>query len=326
MRTLLMLIMISVVMSVGVVSVSASNIKFVADLGIDHITFETDPHSIIVEGRTLIPLRSVSENLNMTVDYGVDPHTDVQYVRIWNCDNVLTIPLQAEEYIVNKFGSYTDYDGEDLIELDYTKNQYIKLEYPIIVKDGRTFVPIRLLSETFNFTNLTWDGSARTIRFGYDNYYAENPIYDALALSWNREALEYSRGFMTDIEIIMDQKYHNLPIGSKEYNRIMEETIERYSYTNTPIDEDGYFTRATKQPSTQQSNQPKFNIGDRVQLGSDIVGTVVGVPSYGKVTVAWEKYVVSNPNHLFLDEMARKGLYENTVSTVHDYLVYKLNY
>lgn len=83
----------------------------------------TDQAPIIVSGRTLIPLRSIFEALNASVDY--DQATQTVYANKGNT----TISL--------KLGS----------KIATINNVNVELDVPAQVINGRTLVPVRFVSE-----------------------------------------------------------------------------------------------------------------------------------------------------------------------------------
>jgi len=99
------------------------------------INFDIKP--FIENNRTLVPLRAIFEELGAVVS--------------WNNNKV------------------TAKKGNTLISLEIGSNKMlvngkaIKLETPAQIKDNRTFVPLRAVSEAFN-NNVEWDGVKKVIK------------------------------------------------------------------------------------------------------------------------------------------------------------------
>jgi hypothetical protein len=90
-------------------------------------------------GRTLVPIRFVSEALNFNVSY----NSSTKEISIVDSLKTHKILLYA-----NKKTAYVD--GKP-VQLDVA---------PVIVPPGRTFVPIRFVTETFN-GSVNWDAATR---------------------------------------------------------------------------------------------------------------------------------------------------------------------
>ena len=96
-------------------------------------------------GRTLVPIRFVSEALNFNVSY----NSSTKEISIVDSLKTHKILLYA-----NKKTAYVD--GKP-VQLDVA---------PVIIPPGRTFVPIRFVTETFN-GSVNWDAATRTIEISF---------------------------------------------------------------------------------------------------------------------------------------------------------------
>jgi hypothetical protein len=111
-----------------------------ASVGSETINLEAPP--FIEKGFTLVPLRFISEAFGASVDWN-----DALKVITINY-RTLTIQLQV---------------GSTVAVVD---NSIVKLDAPPKIMNGRTFVPIRFISETFGAT-VDWDGTTKTITITY---------------------------------------------------------------------------------------------------------------------------------------------------------------
>lgn len=106
---------------------------------------EGDVSPMIVNNRTLVPLRLVSENLGCDVNW----RPEDQSIRI----------IQGARALDLKLGSKTAYilenGGKKAISMDVS---------PLVVKN-RTLVPIRFISENFG-EKVTWDPDNKTVAIG----------------------------------------------------------------------------------------------------------------------------------------------------------------
>lgn len=110
-------------------------------LWIDGNYVESDAAPFIEESRTLVPLRVISENLGLNVDW----NSETKEVTISNGEEIFVFVI-GEKY----------YEKSD--------SQFPMDAAPKIVSD-RTFVPIRVIAELFN-KEVNWDNANRTVVIG----------------------------------------------------------------------------------------------------------------------------------------------------------------
>lgn len=108
------------------------------DIVINNKKVETPDAPYIKEERTLVPLRLISENLGIKVDWN---NTNRQVVLKKSSGDIL-LPIQKDYYLVNGQKVPTEISGE--------------------IKNDRTFVPVRLIAELFD-RNVGWDNNTKTV-------------------------------------------------------------------------------------------------------------------------------------------------------------------
>ena len=113
----------------------------------------TDVAPVIENGRTLVPIRVISENLGLEVD--------------WDKDLKQITVSQADDHFIFVIGQNFYAKDEIKHDLDVA---------PKIIND-RTFVPIRVIAEAFN-QEVNWDNVARTVAIGsgYEAQQAPAPL------------------------------------------------------------------------------------------------------------------------------------------------------
>lgn len=119
-------------------------------LFVDGNHIKTDAEPFIENGRTLVPIRFISENLKNKVD--------------WNSDEKEVTVTPEEEREISKIELII---GSDIAKL-YDKDGNIKeekLEVPAKITNSRTFVPVRFISETLG-TEVNWDPENRVVIIG----------------------------------------------------------------------------------------------------------------------------------------------------------------
>lgn len=92
----------------------------------------------IVDGRTLVPIRFVSENLGADVSWDEETRT----VTMMDGTNVIRLTIDSDEAVVN--------------------GRTVKLDVPAMIMDASTMVPIRFVSENLG-ADVSWDGDTRTV-------------------------------------------------------------------------------------------------------------------------------------------------------------------
>jgi len=97
-----------------------------------------DVKPFVVNGRTLVPIRFVAENLNATVDYDAP----TKCVTITKADKEIKIFVGQKKTIVNGVVG--------------------QLDEPPVTKNGRTFVPLRFVAENLDCI-VDWNSSTRTV-------------------------------------------------------------------------------------------------------------------------------------------------------------------
>lgn len=111
-------------------------------------TVEMDTPATIVEDRTLVPLRAVSNALNCAV--GWDP--DTRGVIIYNHDRSITDNIVL---------CWIEHQNAFLISGDAFKKSYSMDVAPMIIQD-RTYVPIRAISELLG-AEVDWNSDTREV-------------------------------------------------------------------------------------------------------------------------------------------------------------------
>ncbi|MDP4181039.1 MAG: copper amine oxidase N-terminal domain-containing protein [Bacillota bacterium] len=108
---------------------------------------ETDSSPVIISGRTLVPLRAISNGLNANVTWDSATQTVTVTKSVYGDtygakNTIVTIKL-----------------GSDTIKVDGTN---VKIEVPARIIGSRTFVPIRFIGEIFKM-KFDWDNQSQTV-------------------------------------------------------------------------------------------------------------------------------------------------------------------
>ena len=110
---------------------------------------ELDAVPIIRNGRTMLPARFVAENLGATVDWNADTQTVlISLINSYGHSNKsIEITIGSENATITEQGNTFNFS----------------LDAPAFIENGRTYVPVRFLSENL-YANVFWEESTQTIR------------------------------------------------------------------------------------------------------------------------------------------------------------------
>lgn len=110
---------------------------------LDGKTIEFDVKPEIIDGRTMVPLRKIFEEIGATVKW----NSDTQTVSARKNSKTITLSIDSADLLIDK--GETDDEGNSVTET-------VTLEVPAQIVSGRTLVPARAISESFGL-NVDWD-------------------------------------------------------------------------------------------------------------------------------------------------------------------------
>ena len=135
MKKLLTLVVAAIMIMSFAVATNAADIS--VTLNGEALVFEQAP--VIVEGRTLVPLRAIFEALGASVE--------------WNGETKTVTSVKDDVTVKLTIGSNTLYKNDEAVELDVPAQ---------IFGEGYTMVPIRAVSESFGI-KVEWDDATKTV-------------------------------------------------------------------------------------------------------------------------------------------------------------------
>ena len=155
----------------------------------------SDVAPYISEDRTMVPIRVISENLGKVVTWDND-------------DKKVTIKDE-------KGNEFSLVINEKFME-DISSNVYrkIELDAPAVIKDDRTFVPIRAIAEAFG-ERVHWDNDKRVVVIG-GNYDSKKIKNDEIEKTEDPLGLDYlykkdMAGKSDEEKAIYENKMRNMP-------------------------------------------------------------------------------------------------------------------
>lgn len=126
------------------------------DLAVDGVTVQMDAAPDIQNNRTMLPIRAVAEAAGATVDY--DPDTETAIIEGQYGEEILC-PIGAATMSVN--------------------SRSYELDSPSYAKNGRTYLPVRAVSEALNL-NVEWSQETSQVTI-------TAPYQTARILVWSKE-------------------------------------------------------------------------------------------------------------------------------------------
>lgn len=164
MRKILSLVIAFLIMlNLGLNNVSADSQE--VKVYIDGVKINFDVSPVIDNGRTLVPIRAISEYLK----YEVNWNNEKQEAEIENDGNIMVIGVNKTKY---------------------TKNGEIKeMDVPAKLINGRTLVPVRLISESFG-CKVDWDNNTFSVYIKTQLDEAKQPAEKV----WTPDFSDYSGG------------------------------------------------------------------------------------------------------------------------------------
>jgi len=119
---------------------------------IDGAEVISDVEPLIINDRTLVPVRTVAGGLQYAVGWDGDTRT----VTLEREQTSLKIGIDHD--IIRK--QYVEYDTET--GMDVVKSEEVKADVPAQIINDRTYLPVRAVSEALD-CKVDWDGATRTI-------------------------------------------------------------------------------------------------------------------------------------------------------------------
>jgi len=201
---------------------------YASDIGVSidgqEITFP-DQAPLIVDGRTLVPVRGVFEALGFDVD--------------WNDEERAAVLTSPNYQLIIPIGSYS-----------FTTNGTVHtLDVPAQIISGRTMLPIRFPLESVGYT-LAWDPATRTVVITSNAPVRTAPVVNAAltpaqVFAKNRDSAIIIRGYTSDGWYITGSGFIICPSGIAVTNHhVMDDVVEAWArlYDGREFDIIGYIS------------------------------------------------------------------------------------
>lgn len=170
---------------------------------LDNQPLQFDVLPQIINGRTMVPMRVIFEKLGAEVSWDDDTKT-----------------AHAYNYDVMKGVSIT-IGKSHMVDI---YNNMIPLEVPAVVQDGRTLVPLMVISEAFR-CDVQWDSNTNTVKiFSEDfiDYSGSTGTQEEVRVS---TAEQFLNSIGSNKKIILTSNYYNLSTVKNVDNEYVEKQL-----------------------------------------------------------------------------------------------------
>lgn len=121
---------------------------------------KSDAPAMIIDGRTMVPMRAIFEAFGGTVSWVPQAGLIAAHVPIHNRDRQINMSVGGRSF------AYIDHPDGDW--------QYVDFDSPIVDINGRTMVPVRFISETAG-ASVEWDSLTNTVSIKTEYYGKYDP-------------------------------------------------------------------------------------------------------------------------------------------------------
>ncbi|WP_165000354.1 stalk domain-containing protein [Anaerophilus nitritogenes] len=176
---------------------------------VDGKVIHTDTQPYLENGRTFVPIRFISNALGVeNIQWIEKTNTAI----IQNNNSTISLPLHSRTAIID--------------------DKSISLDAPINIYNGRTFVPIRFIAETFNCT-VTWNSEKYivSIQTKKNNDYLEEDLYWLSRIVEAETSGEPFDGKLAVANVVLNRK------NSPDFPSTIKEVIfdKEYGFQFTPV-------------------------------------------------------------------------------------------
>ncbi len=198
----------------GGYAVEAESVNIIID-GENQI-YDVEP--VIVNGRTMVPMRGIFETLGASLE--------------WNSESRTAKAIKDTVQVSVEIGSSIATKNDIVLG-----EQFIRLDAEPIIEEGRTLVPLRFISESFG-ANVDWLDDTRTVVINTPGYQNKQDQIQINNKESNRTVLTYDGA----LELALKNSY-----DLKDLELQLEKAEDQYDNT--------YLTPGTYNPNTIKSKK-----------------------------------------------------------------------
>ncbi len=177
------------------------------NLLVNNKAVETDQPAVIVESRTMVPVRVIAENLGSTVDWDANTKT-----------------------VTFTYGDITaalEIGGANLAVTAGGVTQQVPVDSPATIINSRTMVPVRFLSETFGY-KVDWDAQTKTVNVTNGNAEDEVTTPAAVEAAEDKQYEGMADDELKEAALLVDGYAKVLNNSSDKMDKTQSETYAKY--------------------------------------------------------------------------------------------------
>jgi len=194
-KLLCLLLLLSLLLGTAPISAFAANQDINVSVNGKNVVWTDAKPFIDSNNRTLVPLRSVAEAMGLEVTWDAETKT-AGFIGTKNFDKDgknFTAKVSVD-FIIDEYGGeydarlyYGDIDLGSTLGNDQFAGYIMEMDTSAIIKNNRTFAPIRYLAEYFGYT-VEWDGNTKTVILTGGDILTE---YFSDAIKYSNELIQY---------------------------------------------------------------------------------------------------------------------------------------
>ncbi|TYQ15700.1 UNVERIFIED_CONTAM: copper amine oxidase-like protein [Acetivibrio alkalicellulosi] len=242
MRKISVLLVITMVFVSVFTSFASNEVKVTVDGKL--IDFDVKPY-IDTNGRTMIPVRFVSEKLGCEVD--------------WDDINKVVTVNKGDTSIVLKIGESKATVNDEVMVFDTSA----------VIMSGRTMVPLRFVSEALG-ARVGWDGKTRTVSIvTVDMFYEPFTVEEQERLNQYEDNIGYENVIRTDMDGNPSSHYStreeqlSTEAGIRTAHRVVETAKEYFSlyhaFDYRTVDKDEYIKKLGAYYSRENAGKDRYD-------------------------------------------------------------------
>lgn len=123
---------------------------------------QTDQAPVIVDGRTMVPLRAIFEALGAQVEFYGSSQAVSAYDPTTN--QIMSLVLNEKTLFCADYTLFRVYESNptSAAAVNFVLTHTKEIDVPAMLVGGRTMVPVRVISESLN-ADVYWDANSKTV-------------------------------------------------------------------------------------------------------------------------------------------------------------------
>lgn len=217
-KLLAVMLVLTLLLTTGVVrSTKAEEVKTIkiyigkTDAYVNNAKITLDQPPVIMNGRTMVPLRFVSENLGAIVDW----NAAAREATISLLNNKAVLTADKVEAKANGYSVYLDAPAT------------------IVKATGRTVVPIRFIGDTLG-CEVVWNGTEKSVTIRFSEDWIKNPTEVPFWHAMQAALGQALQGLIDEFNAT-HPRYKIVPTAVANYSGLQQKTVAALSAKNPPL-------------------------------------------------------------------------------------------